>query len=311
MTAWWLAAACLVGAAVLLAWPSRRARKRHRRIMSRQPAPDQGWPTGSGMTDGTADRAPENRWWRTADRLLVSIPPWRSVLLVAVLVGVAGALVGGPVGAIGAATYAGLAARGLLRRRAGVVADRVHRRQLDELCALAADLRAGLSPSVAMLPAEASGRMVELARAAVRLAEQTGAPLADLIERIEADARAMDRGLAAAEAQAAGARATAWLLAGLPLGGIALGYGIGVDPLRILLYTPIGAACALGAIALQLAGLAWASRLSAGGSGTEPAGGGVTWAGGLGGGAGRAGGRGGGNVGRSAGGVGAGATWAA
>jgi tight adherence protein B len=260
--------------------------------MSRQPGLDQGRPTGTGLTDGPADRAtsPGNGWWKTADRLLVSIPPWRTVLLVAVLVGVAGALVGGPVGAIAAATYAGLAARGFLRRRAGVVADRVHRRQLDELCALAADLRAGLPPSVAMLPAEAPGRVVELARAAVRLAEQTGAPLADLIERIEADARAMDRGLAAAEAQAAGARATAWLLAGLPLGGIALGYGIGVDPLRILLYSPLGAACALGAIALQLAGLAWAGRLSAGDSGAD---------------------RFGGTVGRAVSGLGAGATWAA
>ena len=105
-------------------------------------------------------------------------------------------------------------------------------------------------------------RIGALARAAVRLAEQTGAPLADLLERIEADARAMDRGLAAAAAQAAGARATAMLLAGLPLGGIALGYGIGVDPLAVLLRTPIGAGCAVGAIVLQLAGLAWADRLS-------------------------------------------------
>ncbi|MBF9127494.1 hypothetical protein I0C86_00565, partial [Plantactinospora sp. S1510] len=283
MTVWWLAAACLVGAAGLLAWPSRRARNRQRKIMSRQPGLDLGRSTGSGVTDGPADRgeSAETRWWNTAGHLVDSIPPWRTVLLVAVLVGVAGALSGGPVGAIAAATYAGLAARGLVRRRARAVADRVHRRQLDELCALAADLRAGLPPSAAMLPDEAPGRVVELARAAVRLAEQTGAPLADLIQRIEADARAMDRGLAAAEAAEAGARATAWLLAGLPLGGIALGYGIGVDPLRILLYTPLGAACALGAIALQLAGLAWSNRLSAGGSGANRLSAGAPEAGGL------------------------------
>ena len=75
--------------------------------------------------------------------------------------------------------------------------------------------------------------------------------------------QAMDRGLAAAAAQAAGARATAWLLAALPLGGIALGYGIGVDPLGVLLHTPIGAGCAVGATALQVTGLLWAERLSA------------------------------------------------
>ncbi len=89
-----------------------------------------------------------------------------------------------------------------------------------------------------------------------------GAPLADLVERIEADARSTDRGLAAATAQASGARATAWLLAALPLGGIGLGYGIGVDPLQVLLHTPVGGACAVAAVGLQVIGLLWAERLS-------------------------------------------------
>ncbi|GAA3760098.1 hypothetical protein GCM10022225_52040 [Plantactinospora mayteni] len=183
----------------------------------------------------------------------------------AALGGIVGILAGGPVAAFAVAVYTGLAVRGLLRRRASRSAERAHRRQLDALCGLAADLRAGLPPSTVMVAAGGSDRLAGLARAAVRLAEQTGAPLADLVERIEADARAMDRGLAAAEAQAAGARATAWLLAGLPAGGIALGYGIGVDPLEILLHTPIGAACAVGAIVLQLVGLLWAGRLSGAG----------------------------------------------
>ena len=86
----------------------------------------------------------------------------------------------------------------------------------------------------------------------MRLADRTGAPLAELVERIEADARATDRGLAAAAAQAAGARATAWLLAALPLGGIGLGYGIGVDPVAVLLHSTVGGACAIVAIALQV-----------------------------------------------------------
>lgn len=97
-----------------------------------------------------------------------------------------------------------------------------------------------------------------------RLAERTGAPAADLVERIEADARAADRAKASAAAQAAGAQATAILLAALPAGGIALGYSIGADPLRILLHTGLGAACALGAVALQCAGLLWADRLVTG-----------------------------------------------
>jgi tight adherence protein B len=96
-----------------------------------------------------------------------------------------------------------------------------------------------------------------------RLAERTGAPAADLVERIEADARAADRVAASAAAQAAGAQATALLLAGLPVGGIALGFAIGADPVGVLLHTPLGAACAIGAVVLQGGGLIWADRLVA------------------------------------------------
>jgi tight adherence protein B len=55
------------------------------------------------------------------------------------------------------------------------------------------------------------------------------------------------------------------LLAGLPVGGIALGYTIGVDPLHVLLHTPLGAACVGGTLVLQVGGLAWADRLARGG----------------------------------------------
>jgi tight adherence protein B len=110
----------------------------------------------------------------------------------------------------------------------------------------------------------AEQRIAGLTAAVWRLAERTGAPAAELVERIEADARAADRGRASAQAQAAGAQATALLLAALPLGGIALGYGIGVDPLQVLLHTALGAACAIGAVLLQCAGLLWADRLAGG-----------------------------------------------
>jgi len=216
-----------------------------------------------------------------ARRYLVRLGALRSSRVGAVLAtaGAAGAgtfAAAGPVAGLIAGTYAGLAARGLLRRQAARARAAQRAGALDSLSALAADLRAGLPPaaaapilagspsSVAVTGGGSSaGRLSELASAAWRLAEQTGAPLADLLERVEADARALDRTAHSAAAQAAGARATAWLLAGLPLGGIALGYGIGVDPLHVLLRTPLGAACAVGALTLQVAGLAWADRLTA------------------------------------------------
>jgi tight adherence protein B len=105
-------------------------------------------------------------------------------------------------------------------------------------------------------------RIGRLTASVWRLAERTGAPAADLVERIEADARAADRAAAKAAAQAAGAQATALLLAGLPIGGIGLGLAIGADPVEVLLHTPIGAACAVGAVLLQCGGLLWAERLA-------------------------------------------------
>ncbi|WP_348650239.1 hypothetical protein [Verrucosispora sp. WMMD573] len=231
----------------------------------------------------------------------------RRILVLTCLVGAAvGGLLAGPVAATALAGYGTLGVRALRRRATVGRADRERRERLDQLAALAGDLRVGLPVPVATqvltsappsaasaaaqmvrpdeadagqpvgperrlsddsAPGSAGDRLGRLAGAAVRLAERTGAPLADLVERIEADARSTDRGLAAAAAQASGARATAWLLAALPLGGIGLGYGIGVDPLQVLLHTPVGGACAIAAVGLQVIGLLWAERLSATSSG--------------------------------------------
>ncbi|MFV2113939.1 hypothetical protein ACFHW0_16580 [Micromonospora sp. LOL_025] len=247
------------------------------------------------VTDPPPGGGRRPRWLRP-DVLAAS--PRRTLLLAASAGTGVGLLLAGPVAAVAVGAYGTLAARALLRRNDGRYAVRARRHRLDQLCGLAADLRAGLPVPVAaerLTPGPpgtdrgspgrqdgsaaagsrghgdagardergGAGRLDRLARAAVRLADQTGAPLAELLERIEADARSADRGLAAAEAQAAGARATALLLAALPLGGIGLGYGIGVDPVAVLLHTPVGGACAVVAIALQVAGLFWAERLGA------------------------------------------------
>jgi tight adherence protein B len=297
---------------------------------------------GAAFVLGRTDRAARLRWavrrpgvgsrpqQVTPKALLTSLRRWsarrprRTVLLAGIVAGLGGLPAGGPVAAVAIGAYAALAARAVLRRWSAKEAAAGRARTLDELSAVAADLRAGLPPSAVGFraatgaaggqadgvgaavgggpadgtartvvgaggPADGTARAVvgaggaadgvgavvggvrrsvaevrirELTAAAWRLAERTGAPVADLVDRIEADARAADRARAAASAQAAGARATAMLLAGLPIGGIALGYAIGADPLRVLLHTPLGAGCVVGALALQLAGLAWADRLA-------------------------------------------------
>jgi len=141
---------------------------------------------------------------------------------------------------------------------------------LDLVAAVAADLRAGADPAAVMasyLPAiRNSGRHGQLLAdrigAATRVAESVGARLADLLERLETDTRSLSLAQARATAQAAGAQATAWLLATLPIAGLALGFGIGVNPLHVLLHTKVGAACAVAALAFQVAGLAWTGRLA-------------------------------------------------
>ncbi|MER7455654.1 hypothetical protein [Micromonospora sp. NPDC126480] len=222
-------------------------------------------PASAGALVTRTEPAPARRWDAAplaafADALVTA--PRRALLVAGVVTAAVGAVLGGPVAATAGGAYAALGVRALLRRRAARDAARVRRRRLDQLCDLAADLRAGLPVSQAVALATEGGPAGALVRAAVQLADRTGAPLAELLERMDVDARAADRGLAAAAAQAAGARATAWLLAALPLGGIGLGYGIGVDPVAVLLHTPVGGGCAVLAVALQVAGLLWAERLT-------------------------------------------------
>ncbi|GAA0793685.1 type II secretion system F family protein [Spirilliplanes yamanashiensis] len=238
-----LAAAALVAGAVVVIWPARS------RLPSAEGVPKM-WSV-----------LPRAAAWRRH-------PRW-ATLAAAVAGAAGGGLAAGPVLAAVAAGYAALAARAALRHARARAEAAARARALDTLGAVAAELRAGLPPAAVLPDPEdptASGtgddRFHHLTGAVWHLAEQTGAPAADLVERIEADARAADRARATAAAQGAGAQATAVLLAALPLGGIVLGYLIGADPLAVLLHTPIGAACALGALGLQTAGLAWSDRLA-------------------------------------------------
>jgi tight adherence protein B len=247
------AGACLLAAALLAGWPVGGHRVRRARVLTVQPAAPAAGSTSARSVLAAIDSSPR-----------------RATVAAGGAGAVVGAVTGGPVAAVAAGAYAGLAASGWLRRRQIRMARALRIRRLDELCALAADLRAGMAPPVATGPDDsrmastgdpATDRLTDLTQAARRLADETGAPLADLLDRIEADARAADRTRAAALAQAAGARVTALLLAALPGAGIALGYGLGVDPMAVLLRTPLGAACAVTAIVLQIAGLTWSRRL--------------------------------------------------
>lgn len=173
--------------------------------------------------------------------------------------------------------------RGLSARRAATV----------ELCtALAAELRTGAMPTdalqravravpgvcddaarVARLSGDVSSALVAaslragaggLARLAAvwSVSQHSGAGLADGCERIAdwlRDDEALRREVAA---QLAGARASARLLAFLPVLGILLGASMGARPLDVLLGTPYGLACLVVGGALAGLGLWWTERLA-------------------------------------------------
>jgi tight adherence protein B len=153
-----------------------------------------------------------------------------------------------------------------LRRTLPAALPRSSRRAVPAMSALLAGPALLLGGPVAAGIAAVYGGLAarELVRRAVRKRVAAGRTAADLLERIEADARTSDRAARTAAAQAAGAQATAFLLAALPIGGIGLGYAIGADPLTVLLHTPAGAVCAVVAVVLQCIGLRWAQQLAEG-----------------------------------------------
>jgi Flp pilus assembly protein TadB len=183
-------------------------------------------------------------------------------LLPAVLVGLAaiGALLGGPVAALICAAYGTLGLVVFHRARKARASRAVRTAALDSIADAAAALRAGARLDGFSMADEHVAGEVSIALA---VAERTGAPLADLLDRVEERHRYAARQAARAEAESAGARVTAVLLLVLPLGGIGLGQLIGVPAGRILLHTPFGAGCVVVALVLQLFGLLWVSRISA------------------------------------------------
>lgn len=98
--------------------------------------------------------------------------------------------------------------------------------------------------------------------AAWQVSTVTGAPLGPALDAV-AEALREDRVLAQTVAQElAAARATGRLMAGLPLVGLLLGYGLGGDPVGFLLGQPWGRACLVLGVALACAGLLWSERLA-------------------------------------------------
>ncbi|MGI5246540.1 hypothetical protein [Dactylosporangium sp. CA-139066] len=97
--------------------------------------------------------------------------------------------------------------------------------------------------------------------AAYRLSESLGVPLADLLDRVDADLRSGQTLRGGVAAQLSSAQATAAVLLALPAAGLWVGAALGTHPVHQLLHTPLGATCAVTAVALQCGGFVWTSGM--------------------------------------------------
>jgi tight adherence protein B len=93
------------------------------------------------------------------------------------------------------------------------------------------------------------------------IAEASGCPLADVLTRFAAQLEVEDDAEAARQTALAGPRATVSLLTWLPLMGLGLGIALGVDPVAILVGTPLGLAAMAAGLVLTVAARIWSARL--------------------------------------------------
>lgn len=109
-------------------------------------------------------------------------------------------------------------------------------------------------------PAQLRGWLGRLADA-WSLSDRYGIPLADLLDAVRSDTEQRVRFTAEVQARLAGPRATAAMLAGLPLLGLALGQAVGAAPLRLLCETLVGQVLLVVGTGLACAGALWSARL--------------------------------------------------
>jgi tight adherence protein B len=193
-------------------------------------------------------------------------------------------------GVVGVATAMGIA--GLVRRRRETRrADQRAELVLATCEAMAADLAAGQPPlhalrrsaedwreldgaaragdlggdvptalrELAALPG--AGQLRTLA-ASWEVAHHTGSGLADAVGRAARTIRSERRTARLVAAELAAARATARMLAVLPVGVLLMGVGVGGDPVGFLLGTTVGLGCLVAGLLLCWTGLTWLDRIA-------------------------------------------------
>lgn len=93
------------------------------------------------------------------------------------------------------------------------------------------------------------------------IAQRHGISLAALTKEVRARVEAQQQHYRNVHAHLQAATVSSWILAALPLAGIGLGYGLGVDVLSFLSGTTLGAVILCAGLCLEALGLLWSHRI--------------------------------------------------
>ncbi|MEB3369437.1 type II secretion system F family protein [Saccharopolyspora mangrovi] len=205
--------------------------------------------------------------------------------------GLAGWVFAGPAGLCAAMALTLLAGRQLRERRGEQRALALHAEFAEALRLLVTQLRAGAHPAGAAEGAAveagpqvaglfrdlaATARLggdvsalagrprapVERLTRAWELAERHGVALAELLDSLRRDVERRTAFRREVAAKMAGPRATAGVLTGLPVLGLAFGQAAGASPFAVFGSGPAGQLLLLLGVALLIAGVLWSSRLT-------------------------------------------------
>lgn len=275
VTAMHAAPAMAAAGVALLLWPQRRSGRRLRNLVGRVTA-----------TESTRRSWPPSRSWR-----VIAVAGSVAVLPAVLWVGPGAVLAAGCAAAAvlvqvrarrrvrrGVAALAGLAEA--LRAMAGDLRSGAHPATAAESAAhdappdiapvfgaIAASVRLGGNPD-AGLAGVPSGTgslpvgVLERVTTAWSLARRHGLALADIVAAVHRDVATRARLAGTLDARMAGPRASALILAGLPVLGVLLGEAMGAAPLAVLFTTAPGQVLLAVGSGLLLGGVAWTSAIT-------------------------------------------------